>query len=694
MDLNELYKWRDIFLTDGKLVELRVLTSGGKQTFSGYFYDIDVAVPMLQQLEQDPRHNFYFTVNEPKQACSSRVQFNSFQLNPKTTEKVDIAHRWWIPIDLDCERPADVASSNEEKEFAHRKAVQVYNFFKEIGWPEPVVNDSSSGYHLYIPCDLDNEKAGDRSEVAVKGFLAALQTMFGDEYVKVDQKPCDSCRIMRLPGFYGRKGLNTEERPHRLAKVLKAPKEITHRVTIDEVEAFVAKYTPKEEPKPQPQYQNRVGERFDVERFMTEHGIRVHNKSTMADGTTKYVLEECVFNPDHKHPDAAIFVKANGAISYSCFHDSCSDKTWRDVRLLFEPHAYDHEQRPLPTPQYQPRPIPQKSRYEFKDENPELGKKWLCTKDVKKIDLTKLEMIHTGYTSLDRAIRGLILGEVSIVSGSNSSGKSSWLNCLILNAREQGYKTSLWSGELTTEIEVAWLQMAAAGSSCLPSKFNEGYYVPNKVCEEIDMWLYDMFYLYNNKYGNKWEQIFKDMEEVVKAGAKLLILDNLFSLDIDLFEGDKNNKQKQLIQQICAFAKKNMVHIILVAHPRKSMSFIRKEDISGTSDVPNAVDNIFIIHRNNNDFQKRAIEFFGQSVFDQKNLYQYGNIIEVCKCRMFGNAVDELCGMYYDIGSRQFLNEPNQLFNYSWKQKVEQNPLDVDGINDFEYSHDMTEIPY
>ena len=677
MDLQELYKWRDIFLAGGKLVELRVLTTGGKETFSGYFYDIEKAIPQLAELEKDQRHNFYFTVNEPKQACSSRIQFNTFKVNPKTTEKVDIERRWWIPIDFDCERPADVASSNEEKEFAHQKAIEVYKFFKSIGWPEPVVNDSSSGYHIYVPCDMENVKAGDRSEVAVKNFLAALQHMFGDDHVKVDQKPCDSCRIMRLPGFYGRKGLNTEERPHRLAKVLLVPKEITTRVTVEQVEAFAARYLPPPQPMTKaPRVYMGQTQPFDLEEFITKHGIQIHNKSTMSDGTTKYVLDHCLFNENHKHPDAAFFVMPNGAISYKCLHDSCSDKTWQDVRLMFEPDAYDKKDSFYQQPMYRKQYFAPKPKYEVKKENKDDGKKWLCTRDVDRHALDNFERIYTGFHNIDRATRGLIFGNITVLAGSNSSGKSAWLNSLILNALEQNCISALWSGEMRKELLVTFLYMVAAGSACKKSNYSEDYYVPDPIADKIDDWMDQRFFLYNNKYGNKWEQLLSDMKEVIQQGAKLLILDNLFSMNIDGFGGDKNTNQKDFVVQLKELAEEHNVHIILVAHPRKVTSFIRKEDISGTSNITDAADNVFLIHRNNNDFQKRAKEFFGEAAFNQKELFKYGNVIEIAKCRMFGDAVDELCGLYYDIPSHQFTNEAGELIEYGWRDyKSKEKPV-------------------
>ena len=183
--------------------------------------------------------------------------------------------------------------------------------------------------------------------------------------------------------------------------------------------------------------------------------------------------------------------------------------------------------------------------------------------------------------------------------------------------------------------------------------------------EKIDNWLDGKFFLYNNEYGSKFAQLFNDMKEMVDNGVKLLILDNLFSLDIDLFDGDKNNKQKELILKICEFSKKNQIQLILVCHPRKQVEFLRKDSISGTADLTNAVDNVFIIHRVNNDFIKRGGEFLGK---DKVAGYKgFGNVIEVAKNRMYG-VVDYLVGMHYDIPSRRFKNEENEDIHYGWEE--------------------------
>ncbi len=692
MDFQEIREWHSIFKPDNELFEIRIL---GNQTLSGYFYDVEETIKALAPYDDC---NIYFSVNKVNDACSSRKQFNKFlQVKGSATSKNDIVQRCFLPIDIDVDRPSDICSTNEEKEYAHKKALEVFRFLKENGFCEPIVCDSSSGYHIYYPIDIP---ANGETEKLTKAVLAALSNVFTDDRVKIDQAVCDANRIMRLCGTWSRKGRNSEERPHRLCHILKAPKEM-RRMSCEELQAFVDKYEIKKEQPQRPAYgqYNGNGEQFDLRKFISDNNIAVEREVPWDNGGTKFVLKECPFDSGHKAPDSAIFLAANGAISFKCFHSSCSQYSWRDLRLKFDPTAYDRKERE-PQQQFhrnyqERRQTPSRPKYEIKEELPELGEKWLSLSNIKKIDLTKLEKVTTGFAEIDRKIIGLYMSEVTVLSGSNSSGKSSWLNTLILNIVQQNYKVALWSGELRADILKTWIQMVAAGKNNLrESRYDAGkYYVPEDVGAKIDSWLDGKFFLYNNEYGVKWEQIFNDMSSLLKVGVKIFILDNLFSLDIDLFEGDKNNKQRELILQIKEFAKKNQVHIILVAHPRKVMTFLRKNDISGTSDITNAVDNVFIMHRVNNDFNKAVAEFFGNMFASSYS--NYGNVLAIEKNRMYG-IVDAMCGMQYEVESRRFKNTIDECIHYGWEEQPTQQEMDYaqmpNGAAEFDDVGDMLDF--
>lgn len=681
IDEQQIRQWWKVFKGDGKLVEVRLL---GKSTYSGYFTDIEVLLSNLNPLLDERNEQYYgtmqayFTLNDINADLYSREQRDKFVKKPKsTTTDGDITRRRFVMIDLDPNRASGISASDDEFEKAHLKCVTIYRYLIEQGFNEPIITQSGNGWHCYLPCNMPND---DEHTELVKRFLQSLSKLFSDGDVEIDEKVFNPARIDKLIGTWAKKGSDSVDRKWRIARIVKVPQDLSPND--DSLFRKIADLLPKEEPKPTTYRGNNYQQPFNLKAWLDGFGIKYREKSN--GGSTMYELEACPWiesHSDRKKWDSALFVDTNGRITFNCTHSHCKDKHWQDVRLFYEPNAYDRQPQYLSvSPMLYMRP--QKPKYEIKDELPELGCKWLCMSNIKKIDLSALENVKTGFTELDHAIVGLNMSEVTLLSGSNSSGKSSWLNTLILNIVQQGTNVALWSGELRPDILKAWIQMVAAGKDYLkPSSYGDGkFYVPQQIGELIDQWLDGKFFLYNNEYGTKWQQIFNDMQELLKVNVKVFILDNLFSLDIDLFDGDRNNKQKELILQIKDFAKKNNVHIILVAHPRKSLTFLRKNDISGTSDLTNAVDNVFIVHRVNNDFLRTGAEYFGQSEIQR---YQgFGNVIEVCKNRMYG-IVDYMVGMHYEIESRRFKNTQDEVIHYGWEQNPIQTQMDFQPNTNF-----------
>lgn len=693
IDEQQLRKWWEVFNPSSKLVEIRLL---GKNTYSGYFTNIDTLIAQLRPLLDHNNYQYYgamqayFTLNEVNEDLYSREQRDVFVKKPKsTTTDGDIVRRRFVLIDLDPQRSAGISASNEEFEKAHMKCVDVYKYLLANGFKEPIITVSGNGYHCYVPCDMPND---DEHNELIKKFLQSLSNIFGGDDVEVDEKVFNPARIDKLIGTWAKKGADSKERPWRISKILKVPSDLTPND--DECFKKIADLLPKEEPKVahnrRQNYQG-CGVPFDLPTWLREHGLNYKEEKQGA--STRYTLEWCPWvdtHSDRKKWDSALFVAQDGQITFNCQHSHCKGKTWQDVRLKYEPNAYD---RPVYQPQlsYTPRQYAPKKTYEIKEEIPELGKKWLTMKSIEKLDLTQLKGVKTGYTELDRNIVQLNYGEVTLLSGGNASGKSSWLNSLLLNIANQGVPNALWSGELPERILKTWIQMAAAGKNNLrQSQYGSGkYYVPSNIGAKIDDWMEPLFYIYNSEYGNTWEQIFHDMTELLKVGVKVFTLDNLFSLDIDLLDGDRNNKQKELILQIKKFAKVNDVHIILVAHPRKTMAFLRKNDISGTSDLTNAVDNVFIMHRVNNDFFRAGAEFFGEATI---NMYRgFGNVLEVAKNRMYG-IVDLMVGMQYEIESRRFKNTTEENVQYGWEREPTQSTMAFDN-NPAQVSNYITTQP-
>ena len=661
IDRAELKKTWDLFVGEGNFTEIRIL---GKFAYSGYFRSFDNLCAQLEPYTNMDDEQIYFVLNRPSPDCYARPQCEKFIKSPKSTTKDDeISSRQYLLCDFDPVRLANISSSPEQFELARRRAQEVYVFLKEKGFSDMVVAISGSGWHLLIPVDIP---CNEETDAVVKNFYTYMGSLFSDNEVEFDEKVYNRSRITKLYSTVAKKGANIPTNPWRQSKIVYIPPVLT--LTPFEAIKALADLAPKEEPKQIPNRgyrQYNSGGQFDLRSWLTRYGIVYKEKQD--GGSTKFELEYCPWvdqHSDKKKWDSALFLDGDGKITFNCTHSHCAGRTWFDFRTFYEPGAYDR-------PVYQPRvvSVPQSSTPQrvILPENSELGKKWLSLKDIEKVNIQDIERVKTGFKKLDDAIKGLFLCEVTIVSGSNSSGKSSWLNTLLANIVQQGYPFALWSGELRADVLKTWIQMVIAGKNYLRrSQYGNFWYVPNDIAEQIDSWLDGRFFLYNNKYTNKWEQIFSDMKELLSIGVRVFVLDNLMSMDIDIFEGDTNKKQKTLVQELCQFAKDNKVHIILVAHPRKSNAFLRKNDISGTANITDAVDNVFIIHRVNADFLRLGKEVYGSMINSYK---QYGNVIEVCKNRMMG-AQDLLCGIYYEMESRRFKNEPDENLVYGWRNDI------------------------
>jgi archaellum biogenesis ATPase FlaH len=661
---SEVYKFWDIFRPNNQLTEIRLISNDGKIA-SGYFTDPKTLIEAVRPYAKD--YSVYFTINPINPDCYGRPQKDKIVIRAKnTTTDSEIIARDYVLLDLDSKRATGVNATEEQLNLAKQKANVVYKFLIDNGFYEPIVICSGSGVHIYIRCAL---LPTEENNQIIKRFTQAMSMLFSDNNVDIDEKVFNLGRISRVCGYYNRKGSPLDkERPQRLCTFAKVPNEI--KVNQKEYFEKIAKLYP-EDLKPTRENNYRV-ERFDLQSFLQKHNIRVTNVENVAGGK-KYILEHCPFNENHKGKDAVIFQRDSGEISFHCFHNSCSNNGWRELRLLYEPDAYDKRYNNNNHRNYtydnKPKPfVPQV-------ENDEKGKKWLSMKDIKQVNSEDILVIPTGYYELDKKIMGLSAGELTILSGLNSCGKTSWLDCLALNTVNQGFKVGIWSGEMQDWRFKNWISQIAAGKNNVRSKqgYDNLFYVPNNISEKINTWLDDKLFLYNNSYGMNWQQLFNDIKELVdNKGVHLILLDNLATLNISDYDGEKNTKQTKFIVDIKEYAKQKNIHICLVAHPRKENFFLRKESVSGTADLTNLADNVFLLHRVTKDFETRAGEFFGK---DKASEYmKFGNVLEVAKNREHG-VVDLLVGMYFEVESRRLKNDVAEHIVYGWNEEYTQTSI-------------------
>ena len=211
-----------------------------------------------------------------------------------------------------------------------------------------------------------------------------------------------------------------------------------------------------------------------------------------------------------------------------------------------------------------------------------------------------------------------------------------------------------------------WLYRQAAGKAYVKSntRFENSYYVEEKTQLRIAQWLGDNFYLYNNSYGNDFNAMIEQFEKIVKEKKlDLLILDNLMAFNIKSLSDNKFDAQSEFILTLHRMAEEYNIHIIFVAHPRKSFGFLRLDDVSGSADLANAVDNAFIVHRNNKDFQTKTAQMFGWK--QDNEIYLATNVIEVCKERENG-LQDLFIPLYFETETKRLKNDFAENVIYGW----------------------------
>lgn len=656
-DENEIRK--TIELMAPGLFEVRIL--GDKWTASGYFTSADVLIENLSKYLNNQNINCYFVMNGINKACYSRQQKDTFIEKPKsTTTDKDIDGRDWLMVDLDCERPAEVSSTDEEFQESKNKTNKMYSYLGNLGFQEPIVALSGNGVHLLYKISLENTQ---ENATLIKNCLLALDMLFSDKGVKVDTAVFNASRITKLYGTMAVKGKSTAERPHRLSKIIKSPRE----VKVNDIALLInlAKVYPV---APVRSYVNQ--DQFNIDNFIHKNGIRIKQENNDGQGR-KLILEECPFDASHTGKDAAIFVMPSGAIAFKCFHSSCSSYAWQDVRKLFEPRAYDARIEPRINSQ-KPKEI-----NKLVIEEPD----FYAAREIKQKDRSQTVSMETGITALDKRIIGLNKGEVTCISGLRGSGKSSILSQVCLDVVKKGYKVALFSGEMAGNKVLEWLQLQLAGKQYTkPTKYEDYFYVTDDHKKMINEWLDNNLFIYNNRKGNEANKILRKMNECIKNNkVDLILLDNLMAMDIKSYGDQKYDGQSKLMQELMKFAEDNDVHIVFVAHPRKSNGFLRMDDVSGSADISNAVNNMMICHRVNEDFKRLSGEMFKWKATDK--IYTYSNVIEVCKNRELG-VQDYFVGLYYEIESKRFLNEPYEPRHYGWEAALKQDQEWWEGLDD------------
>lgn len=217
-----------------------------------------------------------------------------------------------------------------------------------------------------------------------------------------------------------------------------------------------------------------------------------------------------------------------------------------------------------------------------------------------------IQKIKTHLPSLDKKLGGLGETEVTVFTGKSGDGKSTLAGMLLLSAIEQGWNVCAYSGELSKENFQEWIHFQAAGPNYVTLKYDnirgiEVPYVPDVVSSDIRKSYKGKFFLFDNNEVSDISQT-EDILRVFKIaatryGAKMFLVDNLMTALMD--EDEELRAQAFLINKLKQFARTYGVHVLIVAHPRKTRAgeSLRKDDVSGNSAITNLADTVIAIEK-------------------------------------------------------------------------------------------------
>ncbi|MGE5404086.1 MAG: DnaB-like helicase C-terminal domain-containing protein [Candidatus Saccharibacteria bacterium] len=233
-------------------------------------------------------------------------------------------------------------------------------------------------------------------------------------------------------------------------------------------------------------------------------------------------------------------------------------------------------------------------------------------RDLKAVaDLPDWDPVNTGAVSsgledLDQVLGGGFRpGELTIWSGVNSSGKSTLLGQMLLEAIDQGQGVCAYSGELPDRVFRYWLELQAAGPLNLEGEVNPAVtgmvYRPRpEVIPVIRDWYRDKLFLYDAAEMDSRAGLLAAFASASREyGCRVFLLDNLTMTVSRLNARDQYRAQRELILEMVNFARETPAHVHVVVHPRKTAGTARmtKNDIGGSGDITNLADNVLVLAR-------------------------------------------------------------------------------------------------
>jgi len=225
------------------------------------------------------------------------------------------------------------------------------------------------------------------------------------------------------------------------------------------------------------------------------------------------------------------------------------------------------------------------------------------------------ELFLSTISGLNEHLDGFGMGELTVVTGINGGGKSTFLGQEILYAREQDYKACVYSGEHTRYTFKELTLTQASGEDNLESHItragNEKWTATAQSRQRFNELYKESIWLVDRTGGINMDELLETFRYSAKRyGCRIFVVDNLMTCNYSGSETDFYRKQSQVVGRLKDFAYEFSAHVFLVAHPRKTEGEnIKKSDIAGTFDIANRADNIIAIRRLSKEEIDKNLEF-------------------------------------------------------------------------------------
>lgn len=291
--------------------------------------------------------------------------------------------------------------------------------------------------------------------------------------------------------------------------------------------------------------------------------------------------------------------------------------------------------------------------------------------DIETYDPTQATRVFSGFEKIDKVFGGFLMGQVSVWTGINSSGKSTLLGQVMLEAINQGYKVCAYSGELPAQLFRYWIDLQAAGPDYVKEHYDQArqtksWKVKPQVIQPIHDWYREHFWIFDSFGNNSQDSLFEVFEYAARRyDVRVFLVDNLMTMVNASSDREYYQKQSTFVGRVVEFAHEHDVHVHLVAHPKKvDGRRVTKMDVGGSGDITNRADNVISVHRVKDDERKDLpLTFEGCS-----------NIVEIFKSRFTGRQDIPIPLNFDDTCKRFFaLDDPLESHkSYGWIKKYQQ----------------------